>query len=109
MARVAGVRRAGGAGGQPADSHEPPATAELREKPERIAHLDRGRTTVRRRRARMRRYDVPAERVKFELLQRPVDDRRARLRRAAPGQLALGREREPRHARTPIAGRFTDE
>jgi hypothetical protein len=59
----------------------------------------------------MCRDDVPEQDVFFdpELGENAVDDRRARLRRAAPGQLALRGEREAGNASTAVPGRLADE
>ena len=73
--------------------------------------LGAGRLPVRLRRARMRRDEVPEQDVVLEpeLRERPLHDRRGRLRRPAAGQLALGGERNPRDARAAVAGRLADE
>jgi len=59
----------------------------------------------------MCRDDVPEQHLVLdpELGQHAVDDRGACLRRAAPGQLALGGEGNPAHARAPIARGFPHE
>src|SRR5437870_273948 len=59
----------------------------------------------------MRRDDIPEQDVlhEAELLENAVHDRRARLRRAGAGQLALRGERHAAHARSAIACRLPDE
>ena len=60
---------------------------------------------------RMRRHGVPEQDVvgEPEPLEDAVDDRRRGLGRAGTGELALGRERDPRDARAPVAGRLADQ
>ena len=59
----------------------------------------------------MCRDDIPEQDVVLEpeLAQNAVNDRRARLGRAATRELPLGRERDPADARAAVAGRFADE
>src|SRR4029077_18638457 len=81
------------------------------EKGPRLLDLGAGRTPVRGRRAGMRRHDVPEEDALLEpeLFEDAVHDRRARLRGAAAGGLALGGERDPGEARAAVAARLADE
>src|SRR5206468_11902891 len=92
---------------------EPPPGEQLEERPRRF-DLGCPWTAVRPGLAgqvRMRRNDVPEEHVlvESELLEHAVDDRRRRLGRAAPRQLALRRERNPAHPRAAVAGRLAHE
>jgi hypothetical protein len=59
----------------------------------------------------MRRDEVPEQHAVLEpeLGQRSLHDRRRRLRRPVTGELALGRERDPRDACAAVAGRLADE
>ena len=82
----------------------------VEERPGR-AYLRARRPPVRRSRAWMRRHDVPQQHVVLdsELAEHAVHDRRARLRRARAGQLALRGEGDAADARAAIPGRLADE
>jgi hypothetical protein len=95
--------------GKPPHGENPAAARQFLQERKRVGDLGHSRTAVRSFRARVCRDDVPAERVELELPQRPLDDRRSRLRRAASGHLALGRERDARDAGAAIARRLADE
>ena len=59
----------------------------------------------------MGRHDVPQEHtlLEIELGERAMDDGRRGLGGADAGELALGRERDPRDPRPPIPGSLADE
>src|SRR2546422_5286442 len=94
---------------EPTDGDEAAALGQLLEKRPRGLHLAVCRCPVRALRAGVRRYDVPAQGVELELAERSLDDGRRRLGRTTPGELALGRERNPRDARSAVSGGFADE
>src|SRR6266511_3214259 len=106
---MADVGRAGHPRRKPSDRDHAPAAGELLEKRQGRRDLGGRRPPVRARSSRMSRDDVPAKSLQPELGQRPPDDRRRRLGRAAAGELALGGERDPGDSRPAVAGRFPDE
>jgi len=76
-----------------------------------FGNLASRRGAVRRRRARVRRDDVPEEDIILdaELGQDAVDDCRGRLGGATTGEQALRRERNPGDAGAAIAGCLPDQ
>jgi hypothetical protein len=99
---------------QAPDRDRPAARGELLEKAHGYLYFGAGGTSVRARFARtvwMSRDDVPEQDVvlEVEIAERPVNDRRRRLGGARSGKLALGRERDAAHARTPVAGGLPHE
>ena len=106
MAQIGG---SGGLRGEPADGQEAASPCELVQ--ERAGRHDlrlRG-PPVRGRRAGMGRDDVPAEGLQLQFGERPLDDRRRRLGRAAAGEVTLRRERDPRDTRPAVTGGLADE
>src|SRR6266566_6703169 len=108
MANVRCVERGGG---ETADGDRDPSAGQLVE--ERSGRLDLGprRTPVEGLAAGMRRDDVPEQHVVLdaELRKHAVNDRRGRLGRAVPRELALGGEGNPADPRAAIAGCLADE
>jgi len=108
---MADIRSVEGTRREPADGDHAPAEREPLREDGAPSDLGARRHAVRRRGAGMRRHDVPEQHVlvELELGQDAMDDRRGRLRRALSGQLALGREGDPRDARTAVPRRLPDE
>lgn len=105
------VRSTGGGGGEAAEGHDLATDRELLEKGEGRLDLGTRRATVRRRRPRMRRNDIPEQDVlaEPELRERALDDRRGRLGRTTAGELALRRERDAADPGAAISGRLADD
>src|SRR5437763_14444 len=91
----------------PDRDHAPPGRELARER-DAGGDLAARRSAIRMRLARVRRHRVPEEHVvlEAELRQHAVDHGGGRLRRALAGQLALGGERDPRHARPTVPWRL---
>jgi hypothetical protein len=99
---------------QPADGDDAAAVGELVEERLRRGHLFPGRTAIRirpSRQVRVRRDDVPAERLflETELGDHAPHDRRRRLGRSGAGQLPFRGEGDAGDARSPIAGSFAHQ
>ncbi len=99
---------------EPADGDHAAPDCELVDERARRGDLDPRRQAIRLRLSlpvRVRRHEVPEQHVAGdpELVERPVDDGGADLCRACAAQLPLGRERDPRHAGTPIPGGLADQ
>ncbi len=109
--RMTDVRRVEHRRRDAADRDHVSAPDELVEIRPRRLDLRARRRAVRRRCAGMRRHDVPEEHVVRdpELAEDAVDDRRARLGRAASRELAFRRERDAADARAAVAGGLADE
>ena len=100
--------------GEAADRHDAPARRELVQERARCCYFRRGRSAIGcglAEMVRMRGHDVPEQDVLLEpkLGKNTMDDRRARLGRACPCQLALRGEGEPADPRAAIARGLTDE
>ena len=114
MARVTHVRVAENRVREAADGDDRAASRELVEERPRVLDLDaRGTAVAVRaiREVRVRRHDVPAERLllESELCERAADDRGGRLGGAAAGELPFRGERDPGDARAAVAGRLADQ
>src|SRR5689334_18462912 len=94
---------------KPPDGQNAPPRGHLPEKRRPRQDFLVARAAVRSLRPRMGRDDVPAEGLDPQLGEDAPDDRRRRLGRAAAGELPLGGERDPRDARSPVPGGFSDE
>jgi len=108
MANIGGAGR--GLGGSTDRDHLTPPRQALEEAPTG-RDLGAGRETIRALCSGVGGDDVPAERLvgDAERLERLVDDRGGRLRRAAARQLPLRRKRKPTHAGAAVARRLADE
>ena len=111
MRRVTDARHAERALGDPPDGDDTPTPCQSSHEPTPGLDLVRGRETVRRRGAWMRRHDVPEEDGdrQTQLCQNALHDRRRRLRRTRAGELPLRGERDPRDAGAAVARRLADE
>lgn len=105
------VRRAGRGGRETPDGEDAAAAGEGLQKGARGLDLRARGPPVRALGTRMRRDRVPEQHARREpeLVERALDDRGRRLRRARAGELALGGEGDAADPGSPEAGRLADE